>query len=65
MVGTTAGGCALGEGLIAELCQVVVSDVSITLNKVLEELAIDELAIDGVIVVGTNDSGRDWSGRQR
>jgi hypothetical protein len=65
MVGTTTSGCALGECLIAELCQVVVSDVSITLNKVLEELAIDELAVDGVIVVGTNDSRRDWSGRQR
>jgi uncharacterized membrane protein YheB (UPF0754 family) len=57
MVGTTTSGSALGERLVTELRQVVVSNISITLNKILEELTIDELAVDGVVVVGAKDSG--------
>jgi uncharacterized membrane protein YheB (UPF0754 family) len=63
MVGTTTSGCALGERLVTELRQVVVSDISITLDKILEELTIDELAIDGVVVVGAKDSRRNWGRR--
>jgi hypothetical protein len=63
MVGSTTSSCTLGECLVTELCQVIVGDVSITLYRVLEELAIDELAVNSVVVARANNSGGNWSRR--
>jgi hypothetical protein len=63
MVGSTTSSCTLGECLVTELGQVVVSDISITLYRILEELAVNELAVNSVVIARTNNRGGNWSRR--
>jgi uncharacterized membrane protein YheB (UPF0754 family) len=57
MVSATTSSRTLSEGLVTVLCQIVISDVSVALNEVLEELAINQLTVYGVVVVRA-DNGR-------